>query len=365
MKKGHISLLFTTLIMVSIIPLTQAETPKVLCLGDSITYGSTQQGRLTNPYPSTLQTLTGYSVTNAGIAGDTTLGMLNRWNMQYKNQGYSIVITMGGLNDLWQSRTPSQIEATLASIWQSALADGCQVYALTITPAFGDPQIVEINNWIKANAQSYGAVAVDVYVLVAVNNYLSGIYDSGDGAHLNQAGADRLAYAVYYSWGDVPMFPNPTPTATPIPTTSPSPGPTPTFTPTPTPTPTPVPTLTLRTTATPPPALSSSSSPSPTPTITPSPSPTPTPTVEPMSALTPTPQPANTATPEPTTKATPEPIINPTPESTENPKPTNAPTPKPTNEPATTQTHTPLWYNPLYGYLTEIELALPREYWQT
>jgi len=214
---------------------TPNPTQKILCLGDSITWGyvppdGSQQ--LAMPYPATLQSLTGISTTNGGLNGDRTDQMISRWNTIYSTEGYRMVFFLGGINDLNQGISIPTIEANMKTFWQSALNQGCTVYNLEILPSYGDTDVSTVNNWVDATAPSLGVHVVYTYALFTDPNnpgYLKPAYDSGDGLHPNQAGADLLANTAYSA------MTNPNPTPTPLPTATPKP------TPTPTPTPTPIP----------------------------------------------------------------------------------------------------------------------------
>jgi lysophospholipase L1-like esterase len=225
-------------------PTPPPTSQKILCLGDSITEGYAANGQIT-PYPTTLQSLIGISTTNAGVGGDQISQMLTRWNNNYKTQGYTTLVLLGGTNDIGQQVPEATTEANLQTIWQSALNQGCTVYALTVLP-FNGANVVNINNWIKATAPTLGVHVVDTYsVFNDPNNpaYLKPAYDSGDGTHPNQAGADLIANTVFSAMSNPVPTPTPTPipTPTPTPTPTPSPPPTPTSSPTPTPSPSPTP----------------------------------------------------------------------------------------------------------------------------
>ena len=211
---------------------TPTPTPpgqQILCLGDSITVGYSD-GATVTPYPTTLQSLTGIPTTNGGVGGEETSGMVTQWNTIYSTEGFTILVLLGGINDVFAGVAESTIEANLQTIWQSAESKGCTVYALTILPSDGESAVVDVNTWILATAPTLGVHVVDLYPLFndpSAPTYLNPIYDSGDGTHLNQAGYNLIANTVYAAM-------NPTPTPTPTPNPTPTPKPTPTATPTPT-----------------------------------------------------------------------------------------------------------------------------------
>jgi lysophospholipase L1-like esterase len=209
---------------------TPNPTQRILCLGDSITYGAMKNadgtwGQLPTPYPTTLQSLTGIPTTNAGVGGEQTNGMLSQWNTIYKSQGYTILVLLGGVNDIFDGTSIATAETNLQTIWQSALGYGCSVYAVEILPWAGiSTNIITINNWIDATAPSLGVHVVYTYSIFNDPNNpgaLNPAYAGIDGGHPNQAGANLLANTIYAAM-------NLTPTPPPTPTPSPSPSPTPT-----------------------------------------------------------------------------------------------------------------------------------------
>lgn len=85
----------------------QAETVRISCVGDSITYGYTSSSQVTQSYPAQLQKLLGdgYQVSNFGMNSTTMLKNGNRpyWNQKVytdsMNSSPDIVILMLGTND--------------------------------------------------------------------------------------------------------------------------------------------------------------------------------------------------------------------------------------------------------------------------
>lgn len=84
---------------------------KLVCLGDSLTYG--YKVKPSETWPSLVKQKLNIEVLNKGINGDTTMGMLGRYNFDVRSESPSHVILMGGGNDLiWEC--PSR---SLKLIW--------------------------------------------------------------------------------------------------------------------------------------------------------------------------------------------------------------------------------------------------------
>jgi lysophospholipase L1-like esterase len=218
--KCMLSIVAIALIFSAAYSLSHAQTPKILCLGDSITYGLTPSGgQLATPYPTRLQSLTGIQTTNGGVSGNDVYQMLDRWNNEYKNQGFTIVALMGGTNDVYDGLDLESTKVDLMAIWQDALNRGCEVYALTIIPFDGRTEIIFLNSWISSQSLGSHFHVVDTYTLF----YNHPEYFSSDNVHPSQAGANALAQAVYSALNPTPTI-TPTPTPQPTPHPSPSPG---------------------------------------------------------------------------------------------------------------------------------------------
>jgi lysophospholipase L1-like esterase len=113
------------------------------------------------------------------------------------------VIIWGGANDI-RLVTPEESETSLQAMYTMAHDAGIKVVAVTITPLNSEPvqnkeNILAINAWIMKLPQDVDFIA-DAYA--AINDpenpgNLLPLYDSGDHAHLSQAGYARVAETIY------------------------------------------------------------------------------------------------------------------------------------------------------------------------
>lgn len=87
---------------------------KIICHGDSLTEGAALEKAYT--WSSLLENKLKVSVVNHGIGGDTTAGMLSRFPFEVLQQSPSVVIIMGGTNDLWFDLDMNIIQANLYSM---------------------------------------------------------------------------------------------------------------------------------------------------------------------------------------------------------------------------------------------------------
>ena len=115
MKFTHFNLFFVIVILISFNPISYAQTIKVACVGDSVTFGMGIENREQNCYPAQLQKLLGepYEVANFGYSGATMLknGHKPYWDKEvFKNsQDFlpNIVIIHLGLNDQGNNNWPT------------------------------------------------------------------------------------------------------------------------------------------------------------------------------------------------------------------------------------------------------------------
>lgn len=92
---------------------------KLVCLGDSLTYGYGVPRK--DCWVSLTAVRTGRGLLNRGLNGDTTGGMLARFGRDVLEQAPCRVLLMGGANDIILSHTDAQARANLAALVFQAL----------------------------------------------------------------------------------------------------------------------------------------------------------------------------------------------------------------------------------------------------
>ena len=185
---------------------TPHKGPKAVFIGDSITWQWARVSRTdakTNiviplsPLPS-FMTLSGDNVitrfhpefftnnnyVNRGTSGENTTQMLNRYNVDVLSLDPSVVVIMGGTNDLAQGYTKAQIVENIAEMASRAEALGMKVVLCSVTPCndvysrLSDPNtkgahILALNVMIKALATSNGYIYCDYYPSLAAADGLA------------------------------------------------------------------------------------------------------------------------------------------------------------------------------------------------
>lgn len=180
-----------------------ASTVRLVTLGDSIT--STTQAVNPNPcgtsWPGYLTTI---PVTrNAAIGGNDTAQMRARLATDVLAYQPTVVVVMGGTNDLHRGYSMTTTLANMKDIVSQVRRSGALPIVLTIPPLRGTwdyatPALVmTYNRSLRAVAIAEGAVVIDTWAALANS---SGTWarpgDTCDGVHPTNAGGAIIAAAV-------------------------------------------------------------------------------------------------------------------------------------------------------------------------
>ena len=95
---------------------------KLVCLGDSLTYGYGVPRSKT--WPALAAESSGWEILNAGVNGDTTGGMLARFHTDALAHAPDAVLIMGGVNDQIAGCPACVMQANVAAMAQQAAARG-------------------------------------------------------------------------------------------------------------------------------------------------------------------------------------------------------------------------------------------------
>lgn len=162
-----------------------ADQGAVVFLGDSIT----SKWKLEQAFPE-------YKIANRGIAGDTTRGMLCRFEDNVLALHSKAMVFLGGINDLFGPGTPETISANLRSMLELARKAGdMPIFVCEVLPCRGRP-----SELVMAVNAALAKVASDFANVHLVKTYAPLLKPDGtqdetlflDGTHPNEAG-----YAVF------------------------------------------------------------------------------------------------------------------------------------------------------------------------
>ena len=172
---------------------------RLVCLGDSLTegYGIDLKYRWTDLLGKEMPTL---EIIIQGISGDTTTGMLSRFQTDVLESKPSHLIIMGGTNDLWFGLSNSLILSNLHSMLRQARRAGIQTIIgiptlvlwenvlddsqpnLFATPGELSGRLVAYRDVVQRYAVDQELPSIDFSKDLLPNHFLE------DGVHPNEAG---------------------------------------------------------------------------------------------------------------------------------------------------------------------------------
>lgn len=109
----------------------------IACMGDSLTEGADLV--IGHIWPSLVGNALTLDVSNFGIGGDTTGGMLSRFYPEVIQSKPDYVLIMGGTNDLWWDLEVKTIMGNIFSM-------SCQARYHSITPIIGLPLPIDVES---------------------------------------------------------------------------------------------------------------------------------------------------------------------------------------------------------------------------
>jgi acyl-CoA thioesterase-1 len=179
---------------------------KIVCLGDSLTYG--YGVKRSESWCRKLEEKLNATILNKGINGDTTSGMLARFERDVLAEKPDVLLFIGGTNDIFLSENTDIAKNNIAAIVQQSLSGG-------ILPIIGCPtpiheelvegkwkmymentNIVETlkqyHEWLNLYSNTYDVKLIDFYTEFCSDNiiqdklkyYLDGIHLTGEGNSL-------------------------------------------------------------------------------------------------------------------------------------------------------------------------------------
>jgi lysophospholipase L1-like esterase len=141
------------------------------------------------------------NVINLGINGDTTRGMLGRFDRQVAPKEPDYVIILGGINDLFMGVPPESIMGNLMALYERTRQIGATPMACTLTSVLGFepviPLIQDLNGMIETSCRREGIPLADLYEGTSDGEGSMLEAYSSDGAHLNREGYERMANVIF------------------------------------------------------------------------------------------------------------------------------------------------------------------------
>jgi acyl-CoA thioesterase-1 len=160
----------------------------IVAFGDSLTHGTGANGD--SAYPAVLASLTGHTVINAGVPGDTTTSALQRLPEVLAEYHPRLVLLCLGGNDMLRKQPAAATENNLRLLVQAIRASGAQVVLIGVP----EPRL------FGGTPDFYARVAEDMQLPLEKDVFNEVLKDNrlkSDPIHANAAGyqviAERLA----------------------------------------------------------------------------------------------------------------------------------------------------------------------------
>jgi lysophospholipase L1-like esterase len=162
--------------------------------------------RMPSTYTDQLRALTGATVYNEGVGGQTSTQILARFAADALSHSPDYIVINAGTNDYAGGTLifPSITESNLGAMFNATIAAGAKVIVFTVMPyatwiPHSQTKWSEVNAWIRTQASANIAV-IDAAELMAGPvdpQVLNPIYDDGSNIHANLAGNYYLANVTY------------------------------------------------------------------------------------------------------------------------------------------------------------------------
>ncbi len=132
---------------------------KILCIGDSLTFGYEIESP--NKWTYLLAQQLKIDIINCGVNGDTTAGMLSRFEGQLIKHNPTHVIIMGGTNDLWFGLKDELIITNIHAMARLAKHNNIEVIIGIPTPYFNLNELNFVQENFSECIRSFKITLVD------------------------------------------------------------------------------------------------------------------------------------------------------------------------------------------------------------
>jgi len=166
----------------------------VLALGDSLTSGT--GATPATSYPAVLAGLSGWSVVNAGVPGDTSAQALQRLPALLQEHQPALVLVSIGGNDLLRRLPEADTRANLRRICELARDAGAQVLLLAVP----QPSLVAAVTGSLRDHPMYAELAQALQLPLQVDGWATVLADESlraDRIHAKARGYAQMARSVY------------------------------------------------------------------------------------------------------------------------------------------------------------------------
>jgi len=141
-----------------------------------------------------------FAIVNQGIDGDSTRGMLERFNRSVEPEKPDMVLIWGGINDLSSMKKPQDILPNIIELVERTKTIGAVPIVLNVAPVAGthfNDTVRELNQLSKKYCEESDLMYLDIYSeLVDDEGKLPQLY-SNDGVHLSDMGYKKIFPLIY------------------------------------------------------------------------------------------------------------------------------------------------------------------------
>lgn len=135
------------------------------------------------------------AIENKGMDGDSTSGMVNRFQTSVAYEKPDYVVIMGGLNDLFTRIPVDDVYRNLVQLTQMTLEIGAKPIVLSTTPVAGSPEfntkIKELNDRVFNYCEENKMFFIDLFGELLEEGGLAEEY-SNDGVHISDRGYAKI-----------------------------------------------------------------------------------------------------------------------------------------------------------------------------
>lgn len=174
----------------------ETMSPNVLCVGDSKTaigFADVYAGRWPAQLNATYPTVT-YSAGSAEYVEDALLKVseLTQANPE------KVILGFIGENDIRDGIPFATVTNNMLRLYNAYAQGGTDVYWICLPEdsTAGGVGLSDLKQWVET---TFPNNFINTWDSLSTNNILDGIYDSGDGVHLNQAGMDKIVQTIIAS----------------------------------------------------------------------------------------------------------------------------------------------------------------------
>ena len=140
-------------------------------------------------------------VVNKGINGDSTDGMLERFDRSVAREEPDYVIMWAGINDLYTGASLEHVAGNIVELTERTRRIWAAPIVCAVTPVEGSPYFNEriraLNALIREHCEAEELPYVDLYSATANPEQRLDSRYSDDGVHLSQEGYTVVAHTIY------------------------------------------------------------------------------------------------------------------------------------------------------------------------